>query len=154
MKKIIRLTESDLRNIVQHSVVKILQEQQDNNLLLQTIAQSIVQQKRLYVKDGENDADFELQGDRFAHVTFEVLSDPYMQRGMRSSSYDVPDDADEIIDEPTVEIGSIEFCNNDGQCIQIHDNGIVKKALESIMEIDYNFDRIPSEEDYFYSEDY
>ena len=153
MKKIIRLTESDLHNLIQESVARVLQEEQDKNLLLQTIAQSIIQQKRLYVKDGENDADFELQGDRFVHITFEVLSDPYMQQGMRSSSYDVPDDADEIIDEPTIEIGSIEFCNGEGQCIQIHDNGIVKKALESIMEIDYNPLNIPSEEDYYYTEE-
>lgn len=152
MKKIIRLTESDLHNLVQRSVARVLREQQDNNLLLQSIAQSIAQQRKLDVMVGENDADFELGNGRFAHITFEVDSDPYMQKGMRSSSYDVPDDPDEIIDRPTVMIGSIEYCNNDGQCIPIHDNGIVQKALESIMSIDYNMDSIPSEDDYYYDE--
>jgi hypothetical protein len=69
---------------------------------------------------------------------------------MRSSSYDVPDDPDEIIDKPTVEIGSIEFCNSDGEgCVQIHDNGIVKKALESVINVDYTDFDIPSEQDYY-----
>jgi hypothetical protein len=153
MKKIIRLTESDLHNLVQRSVAMVLQEQQDNNLLLQSIAQSIAQKGRLDVILGENDTDIELQGGRFANITFEVIGDPYMKRGMRSNSYDVPDDPDEIIDNPTIEVGSIEYCNNDGRCIPIHDNGIVKKALESIIEINYNPLDIPSEEDYYYTEE-
>lgn len=152
MKKIIRLTESDLHNIVQHSVARVLQEQQDTNLLLQSIAQSIAQQRKLNVNVGENDSEFRLQGDRFAYITFEVDCDPYMQKGMRSGDYDVPDDADEIIDEPIIEVGSIELCNNEGECIQIHDNGIIKKALESIIDVDYDVNKIPSEEDYFYTE--
>lgn len=149
MKKIIRLTESDLHNIVQHSVARVLREEQDKNFLLQMVAQSIVQQGQLQAKVGENDAEFNLQGGKFAYITFEIDSDPYMQQGMKSSSYDVPNDADEIVDKPMVEIGSIEICNDEGQCMQIHDNGIVKQALENVIEIDYDMDDIPSSEDYF-----
>jgi len=153
MKKIIRLTESDLHNIVQQSVARVLREQQDNSLLLQSIAQSIVQQGNVGAIIGENDAEFRLQGDMYAYITYEVISDPYMQQGMKSSSYDVPNDSDEIVDSPTVEIGSIEVCNGDGECIQIHDNGIVKQALENTIEIDYNGMDIPSEDDYYYNEE-
>ena len=149
MKKIIRLTESDLHNLVQRSVLKILHEQ-DNNLLLQSIAQSIASQGQLDVTAGENEGEFYLQGGDYAYITYNVECDPYMQQGMRSNSYDVPNDDDQIIDKPTVEVGSIEFCNRDGEgCIQIHDNGIVKRALESVINVDYTDFDIPSEQDYF-----
>ena len=148
MRKIIRLTESDLHNLVQRSVLRILREQ-DNNLLLQSIAQGLVQQQ-LTASQGENEVEVQLQGDAIAQINFVVESDPYMRQGMRSNSYDVPDDEDEIIDKPTVEVGSIEFCDGEGEgCIQIHDNGIVKKALESVINVDYTDFDIPSEQDYY-----
>ena len=149
MKKIIRLTESELHNLVQRSVKRVLREQQDNDLLLQTIAQSIIRQRSVGAKVGENDAEFQLQGGKYAYITYTVDSDPYMQKGMRSNSYDVPDDPDEIVDNPIVEVGSIEVYNDEGQSIQILDNGIVKKALERTIDIDYLIDDVPSEDDYF-----
>ena len=149
MKKIIRLTESDLHNLVQRSVLRILREQ-DNNLLLQSIAQSIASQGQLDVLAGENEGEFYLQGGDYAYITYNVECDPYMQQGMRSSSYDVPDDPSEIVDKPIVEVGSIEFCNRDGEgCVQIHDNGIVKKALESVIKVDYTDFDVPTENDYY-----
>ena len=151
MKKIIRLTESDLHNLVQRSVARVLREEQDKNLLLQLLAQSIIQQGKQEVIPGENDAEFQLQGNGYAYVTFEVQCDPYMQRGMKSSSYDVPDDPDEIIDNPTIEIESIDFYNNDGE-FQILDNGIVKKALEKVINVNYDINIIPSEDDYNFTE--
>ena len=149
MRKIIRLTESDLHNLVQRSVLRILHEQ-DNNLLLQSIAQSIASQGQLDVTAGENEGEFSLQGGNYAYITYNVECDPYMRQGMRSNSYDVPDDEDEIIDKPTVEVGSIEFCDGEGEgCVQIHDNGIVKKALESVINVDYTDFDVPSEDDYY-----
>lgn len=149
MKKIIRLTESDLHNLVQRSVLRILREQ-DNSLLLQSIAQSIASQGQVDVTAGENEGEFFLQDGDYAYITYNVECDPYMRQGMRSSSYDVPDDPDEIIDKPTVEIGSIEYCDSEGEgCIQIYDNGIVKKALESVIRVDYTDFDMPSEDDYY-----
>lgn len=152
MKKIIRLTESDLHNLVQRSVQRVLREEQDKNLLLQTIAQSLVQQEQLDANIGENDAEIPLQNGNYAYITYEVESDPYMHQGMKSNSYDVPDDPDEIIDNPIIEVGSIEICNNEGQCFPIHDNGIVKQALENVINIDYSNYDVPSEEDYNFTE--
>ena len=151
MKKIIRLTKSDLHNLVQRSVERILREQGDDNLLLQSIAQGLVQQ-RLNVNPGENEAEVELGEDTFAYVDYNVLCNPYLKKGMKSSSYDVPDDPDEIIDEPKVEIIKIDYCQ-DGDCKPIQDNGIIKKALENNIEVDYSDYDVPSEKEFFYYED-
>lgn len=153
MKKIIRLTESELHGLVQHSVQKILREQNENGLLLQSLAQTIIQQGSLGAVVGENDAEFRLQGGKYAYITYTVDSNPYMQKGMRSYSYDVPDDSDEIVDNPIIEVGSIEICDDEGHCMPIRDNGIVKKALESVIDINYDINNIPSEDDYYYNEE-
>lgn len=151
MKRIIRLTESDLHNFIKRSVERILREQGGDDLLLQSIAQGLVQQQ-LSVNPGENEAEVELGEDTFAYVKYNVLCSPYLKQGMRSNDYDVPDDPDEIIDEPEVEVIEVDYCQ-DGDCNPIQDNGIIQKALQNNIEVDYSDYNVPSEEDYFYYED-
>lgn len=151
MKKIIRLTESDLHNFIKRSVERILREQGGDDLLLQSIAQGLVQQQ-LSVSPGENEAEVELGEDTFAYVKYNVLCSPYLKQGMRSNDYDVPDDPDEIIDELEVEVIEVDYCQ-DGDCNPIQDNGIIQKALQNNIEVDYSDYNVPSEEDYFYYED-
>ena len=154
MKKIIRLTESDLRGIVQRSVLRILQEQNDFGLLLQSIAQSIAQESTIDVNPGENEQEVQLEDGRLAYVTYDVQCNPYLHQGMKSYDYDVPDDPDEIIDNPEVAVTEIILYDEDGDNeIPLEDNGIVKKALESVIQVDYSDYDVPSEEDYFYYED-
>ena len=129
MKRIIRLTESDLHNFIKCSVERILREQGGDDLLLQSIAQGLVQQQ-LSVSPGENEAEVELGEDTFAYVKYNVLCSPYLKQGMRSNDYDVPDDPDEIIDEPEVEVIEFDYCQ-DGDCNPIQDNGIIQKALQN-----------------------
>ena len=151
MKRIIRLTESDLHNFIKRSVERILREQGGDDLLLQSIAQGLVQQQ-LSVSPWENEAEVELGEDAFAYVKYNVLCSPYLKQGMRSNDYDVPDDPDEIIDEPEVEVIEVDYCQ-DGDCNPIQDNGIIQKALQNNIEVDYSDYNVPSEEDYFYYED-
>ena len=151
MKRIIRLTESDLHNFIKRSVERILREQGGDDLLLQSIAQGLVQQQ-LSVSPGENEVEVELGEDTFAYVKYNVLCSPYLKQGMRSNDYDVPDDPDEIIDEPEVEVIEVDYCQ-DGDCNPIQDNGIIQKALQNNIEVDYSDYNVPSEEDYFYYED-
>jgi hypothetical protein len=153
MKKIIRLTESDLRGIVQRSVLRVLQEQNDFGLLLQSIAQSIVQKGEIDVNPGENDLEVELQDGRLVYIKYNVLCSPYLRQGMKSNDYDVPDDPDEIIDDWDVEIIDICLYDYDDNEVTINDNGIVRKSIKRVLQIDYNNYDVPSEEDYFYYED-
>lgn len=152
MKKIIRLTESDLHNLIQRSVKRVLREQ-DETLLLQNIAQTIAQKNwaGLDVNMGENDYDFKLQNGLSVYITYEVSSDPYVKQGKRNSSYE--ECQDEVIDNPTVEILSLEVTNKDGEYVPIQDNGIVKQALENTIKVDYGGYDIPSEEEYFFDDD-
>lgn len=154
MKKIIRLTESDLRGIVQRSVLRVLQEQNDFGLLLQSIAQSIAQEITINVNPGENEQEVQLEDGRLAYVTYDVHCNPYLRQGMKSYDYDVPDDPDEVIDNPEVVVNGIILYDDDGDKeIPLKDNGIVKKALESVIQVDYSDYDVPSEEDFFYYED-
>ena len=153
MKKIIRLTESDLRGIVQRSVLRVLQEQNDFGLLLQSIAQSIVQKDEIDVNPGENDLELELQDGRLVYIKYNVLCNPYLRQGMKSSDYDVPDDPDEIIDDWDVEIIDICLYDYDDNEVTINDNGIVRESLKRVLQIDYSNYDVPSEEDYYYYED-
>ena len=134
MKKIIRLTESDLRHIIQNSVKRIIREENDG-MILQSIAQEIANSGTMEVNPGENDAEFFLDNGYVAYITFDVECDPFVKKGMKSGSRDVPDDED------------------GEQCIQIHDNGVVTQALENVIRVvGYDDYDIPSEEDYFYDE--
>lgn len=154
MKKIIRLTESDLRGIVQRSVLRVLQEQNDFGLLLQTIAQSIAQESIIDVYPGENEQEVQLEDGRLAFVTYDVQCNPYLRQGMKSNDYDVPDDPDEIIDNPEVVVTEIMIYDEDGENeIPLEDNGIVKKALESVIQVDYSNYDVPSGEEFFYYEE-
>ena len=154
MKRIIRLTESDLHGIVQRSVLKILQEQNDFGLLLQSVAQSIAQENTIYVTPGENEQEVQLEDGRLAFVVYDVQCSPYLRQGMRSADYDVPDDPDEIIDNPEVVVTEIIVYDEDGDKeMTLKDNGIIQKALQNNIEVDYSDYNVPSEEDYFYYED-
>ena len=153
MKKIIRLTESDLHGLVQRSVLRVLQEQNDFGLILQDIAQYIVQKGEIDVKPGENNLEVELRDGRLAYVTYDVQCSPYLRQGMKSNDYDVPDDPDEIIDDWDVEIIDICLYDYDDNEVTIDDNGIVRDSIKRVLQIDYSNYDVPSEEDYFYYED-
>lgn len=151
-KVLIRLTEGELKQIINESVTNIIMEH-DNAFMLQVVAQAIAQKGNIsVVGGGENDVEVELGGEKTAYILFNVEVDPYIQKGMRSSSYDVPDDPDEIVDEPKVEVIHVEILV-DGNSIPLEDNGIIAKALENVISVDYSAMNIPSEEDYYYTED-
>ena len=148
-KIVIRLTESELKKIINESVSRILKEE-DDSFILQTIAQEVTQNGVIYAKNGENETEVELEGGRLVIITFDVESDPYIEPGVKSMDYDVPNDPDEIIDEPTVTVTSMEVYDNEGDSLgSLQDNGIVAKAIENELEMEYDDSYIPSREEHF-----
>jgi hypothetical protein len=145
--QIVRITEKDLHNIIRESVNRILNEEADATLL-QSIAQGIIGYQNINVNRGSNDLEVQLQDNLLANIKYQVESNPYVRQGMKSGSYDVPDDDDEIIDSPTVEYIDMVVCR-DGECYPIEDNGIVKKALERVISLDYSGQDLPSERDFY-----
>ena len=151
-KVLIRLTEGELKQIIDESVTSIIREH-DNAFMLQVVAQAIAQKGNIsVVGGGENDVEVELGGDKIAYVLFNVEVNPYIHSGMKSNDYDVPDDPDEIVDEPKVEVIQAEILVDDNS-IPLEDNGIIAKALENAIEVDYSSMDVPSEEDYYYYEE-
>jgi hypothetical protein len=152
MKRVIRLTESDLHNLIQRSVERVLREQGDT-LLLQEIAQYIVQKGGIIANPGENELELYLKDGRQVFIIYIVSCNPYLRQGMRSNDYDVPDDPDEIIDDFDVEIKDMWLCDYDDNEVTLDDNGIVSKSLKRVLEIDYSGYDVPSEEEYFFDDD-
>ncbi len=157
MKKIIRLTESELHGVVEKSVKKyintMIQEQHDMSLLLQAVAQGIAEKNEVQANaDAKNTEEVELGGDKFAAIEFYATSNAYMRNDDRRSSYDIPNDTN-LVEDPQIEIISITYYDGNGEGFEIQDNGIVKQALEGVVNVRYDNTDIPSEEDYFYTEE-
>ena len=150
MKKIFRLTESELKGLVSESVQRILMEHEGEKMLLQVIAQGIVSKGTLECTNGTNETEVALGEDEFASITYEVISSPYFKKSGRRSTYEMPDD--EIVDDIEIQSVSIFHCI-DGECNEIYDDGLVKAALEKTVVMSYDTTRIPSEDEYFYHED-
>lgn len=119
-------------------------------MTLQLIAQGIANMGTISARSGENDCEVELDNGELAVVMFDVMSNPYVMKGMRSGSYDVPDDPDEVVDDFDVEV--TEIILEDESSIQ--DNGIVRRALMNAIEIDYSGNDLQDESEFYSDENY
>lgn len=160
MKKIIRLTESELHGIVMNAVKRVLRESGEDQQLINAIVNGInTQWNPGYLTPGDNEIEISLGEDTTAYIDFELVCDPYKSGGARSNSYDVPDDQKEISDKPTVYItNSVVYFDGGGREQQITDNGIIQNSVQNKIDnggvrIEYDWGEVPSEEDYFYHED-
>ena len=147
-KLVYRMTESEFKRLVNESVKQTLREY-DNSFMLQVVAQAIIGNGSVNVKAGENEKEFDLGNGKMAFIKFNVDSSPYYNKGRRSSSYDVEDDPDTLVDTPTVEIYEIEVVDDDESSCFLEDNGIIAKALNDVIEVDYDYGNIPSGNEYF-----
>ena len=138
MKKIIRLTESDLHNMIKHSVKKILKEENET-LFLQSIAQSIVNGEKIDANLEDNEIEVEVQ-DYLININFDVEPNVHYVPGSRSLDRDVPDDASEIVEDglPKVYVKQIIYYDDYNDEHVIQDNGIVANALAKKIVLDYD----------------
>lgn len=140
MKKIIRLTESDLHNIIQGSVKRILREH-DETLLLQSIAQALANENEIYARKGENDVEVEIGNGMTAYIDFTLYSDPYR-------TDDTRDVQGTLEDNPSIDVDNIVVYDEDDNEINLQDNGIIRDAILAKMDIEYDGD-VPSEREYY-----
>ena len=155
MKKIFRLTESELHRLIDESISRVLKEE-DNTLLLQSIAQGVIKKRRIDVYPNKNsEIEVYLEDNTYAMIEVNVECSPYIVPGWKSNDRDVPDDLDEIVDDPQIEILGIFYDNGDGDdWVEIDDNGLVKKALEEVIYVDYADYDIPTEDELYDYENY
>lgn len=143
MKQLIRITESDIHRMVRNTVNRILKEENDG-MILQLIAQGLIEKRYVDARNGENSCEVDLGNDTIATIVFNVYSSPVLKRGMRSSDRDIPDDPDEIMDDYDIEI--VDIILEDETSIQ--DNGIVYNALMRVIEMDYDDVEMPYHDDF------
>ena len=141
-----RITHSDLRRIVSESVRRIMLEN-DDTLQLQSIAQGIVSMGQYDAYGGENEIEVSLE-DADCYINFIVHSNARVRRGLGSQSMYVPDDPDEVVDDHYIEVTGIEYCVGD-ECRHLTDNGIVQRALEKVVQVEYDdMYSLPSEKEW------
>lgn len=153
MRKIIRLTESDLHNMVRNALKGVLSETN----FIPLIAKAVEEQWEAdTLTPGKNEIDVEPTRNTRVFITFNLICSPYIQPGTRSQSRDVPDDPDEIVDEPEVEITQIYMVLDDDEEMEITDDGTIQSVIQEKVnnaEIEYDWSRVPSRKEYFYHED-
>lgn len=152
MKKLIRLTESDLHKMIVESVKRILRED-DDSALLNHIANELSKLRSIDVTQGENEEEVPMGDGNYAIVSFYVESNPYMKQGQGGGYNDDTYDADEVVDNVVVKDVKVIYYTDANDEVVVDDNGMIANVLQDKIVVDYNDNDIPSEQDYFYSED-
>ena len=163
MKKIFRLTESELHHIVRETANKVisraLTENEVDGKLCKIIADRILESGEYVLDYHDQDENVEYQDiqigkDAYASVTFDVIEKPTVRMGMKSHDYDVPDDPPYLDGDTKVEVTEIYICdfeaNDDGYYIQ--DNGMVGKAIEDVIVWDGYGEEDYDDDSYGYNE--
>jgi hypothetical protein len=130
----LRLTESDLRSIISSTVGKILKEGAENNEILSKIIERL-SSSEVTSDMGENEVEVPLDetGNQIAFVTYEIEEGRYLTPGMPGADRDVPDDYPNVEGDFAVYVTNIVIYDENNNPTQIEDNGMVAKALKSLV---------------------
>ena len=143
MRNIIRLTESDLHTIVRNTVERIIRESNDEPILagIADYLKSLENYNHaISWRPGENEVEFDLGDGIDGVVSFYLDTGAYVKKSEYES------DPDEIVDDDP-EITDVEIQLSDRE---IPDNGIVRDALQSVLDFhgaDYSYGDIPTSDD-------
>lgn len=143
MKKVIlRLTESDIHNMIRSTVNRMLKE----DVLSQGVGEfdykSDILKGRIdggHISANDNEVEFEVIGKSGAEYSIYATVSCDVQRGMRSMDYDVPDDPDECSAKIiSLEIAKYDEETNDWTPIPYKRDPRFERALEQYLDVDFN----------------
>ena len=170
-KRIVRLTESELKSYIASSVNEALRQRIDESLIddddyfligdddyvptAQDVAKAIMEDPScVYLQPGKNKFVVPVNG-RDVDVTLVVYANAYRTQGRYNGYYELEDDP-EIIEKGLPDLDSIRYETTYPD--EADDDGSIMEALESLLrdgkiQVNYEDDMVPSEADY-YQDDY
>lgn len=138
MKRIVRLTESDIHRIVANSIGRII-EQRENYDLIKMIVSAIKEQYAEGIDARENDKN-ELQLDladgRFVWIGFNVYGNAYVDT--QEGNYDVPEYS-EVVDNPEITDITVEVFDENNEPHLLEDTALIENTIKQLLNIDYYY---------------
>jgi len=127
----LKLTESDLHNMISRAVLYTLREGIENSEILSQIVQCL-SKLSINAVPGENDLEVPMDenGNMFAYIVYNVNDNRYIEH--MTSTYTEP----EMGGEYHVSVNEIYIYDEDGVESQINDNGMVANALNNLINVD------------------
>jgi len=155
-KQIIRLTESDLHNIIKESVQKVLSEgfntPSNDSMYLDLIADGLQYISKEEIENNPDNVivplsdDYDENGKNIAIISCDFSDNRMLRHGWRSNDRDLPDDPDEFEGECNVVINKIVIFDDNYNSLELYDDGRIRDAIKEIV-------CIPEDELEFYPED-
>ena len=155
MAKVIRLTESELKKVINHSVNSILREMDDSNTpeinqagpiedttpasddLENAIAEAIASERNITVSEGEHDYDVAVGNDGASAVIYFTVDYRPGQPNHPSSSYD--EDQTGFDDEYEIVVDEVKYYDEEGEeHVFVPKTDVIRDALDSKVEVEYN----------------
>lgn len=155
MKAIYRLTESELKKLIQRAAVSIIKEEygEDVGVTPQDVLKALLAEDGLTFMPQRND--FDLWTDEYnVEISFYLNCRAYVEAGSDTSYYEMPIPSQVVVKgPPTVENIEIRV---DGQPME--DDGTIENTLNKLLaakkiNVDYDEELLPSADEYYYQED-
>ena len=154
MKAIYRLTESELKQLIQAAAIQIIKEQhgEEVGVTPQDVLEALLDECGAIFIPQRNDFDLWV-GEYNVEVSFYLNCNAYVQPGSDTSYYEMPIPSKVVVKgPPTVE--NIEI-NVDGQPME--DDGTIENTLDKLLaakkiQVDYDEELLPSEYEYYHQE--
>ena len=128
MKKVIRMCESELHELVGNAARKVIKEM-DETALISEIAKKILEKRNVNAKEGENDLEVMLDNGTPVYINYEIIDHTVIRRDRWSENPN-----DEIVDDD-YELYVYDIDVNEELHSDIDD--IVKNALLKVVSVEH-----------------
>lgn len=144
----IRLTESELKNIVRSAVIRTINESNNDSMLLNLICHKIEDSSIPLTDDGIYEVTLDEAKGEIAIIEFDINDGRYLKRDGGSIDRDLPDEPDSVIGDYDIEVVGITIYDGDGNEIyELEDDGRVSNFIKENLIL--NNENIPYIEDEF-----